>query len=291
MKWIGRRQSGNVDDRRGSGGGGGGFNIPGGLFSKGGIAVVIIIVVISMITGQNPLSLLQQVDGGGSTYSTDQSYTPTASEQELADFVRVVLADTEDVWNKQFADYREPTLVMFTDNVQSGCGNASSSVGPFYCPADEKVYIDLSFYNDLRNKFGAPGDFAQAYVIAHEVGHHIQHLMGISDKVHNMRSQQSEAEANEMSVRLELQADFLAGMWAHYADEMNDILDPGDIEEALTAASAIGDDRLQQQMQGQVNPDSFTHGTSAQRMKWFKKGYETGDMKQGDTFSISESEL
>jgi len=291
MKWIGRRQSGNVDDRRGSGGGGGGFNIPGGLFSKGGIAVVIIIVVISMITGQNPLSLLQQVDGGGSTYSTDQSYTPTASEQELADFVRVVLADTEDVWNKQFADYREPTLVMFTDNVQSGCGNASSSVGPFYCPADEKVYIDLSFYNDLRNKFGAPGDFAQAYVIAHEVGHHIQHLMGISDKVHNMRSQQSEAEANEMSVRLELQADFLAGMWAHYADEMNDILDPGDIEEALTAASAIGDDRLQQQMQGQVNPDSFTHGTSAQRMKWFKKGYETGDMKQGDTFSVSESEL
>jgi predicted metalloprotease len=291
MKWIGRRQSGNVDDRRGSGGGGGGFNIPGGLFSKGGIAVVIIIVVISMFTGQNPLSLLQQVDGGGSTYSTDQSYTPTASEQELADFVRVVLADTEDVWNKQFADYREPTLVMFTDNVQSGCGNASSSVGPFYCPADEKVYIDLSFYNDLRNKFGAPGDFAQAYVIAHEVGHHIQHLMGISDKVHNMRSQQSEAEANEMSVRLELQADFLAGMWAHYADEMNDILDPGDIEEALTAASAIGDDRLQQQMQGQVNPDSFTHGTSAQRMKWFKKGYETGDMKQGDTFSVSESEL
>jgi predicted metalloprotease len=291
MKWIGRRQSGNVDDRRGSGGGGGGFNIPGGLFSKGGIAVVIIIVVISMFTGQNPLSLLQQVDGGGSTYSTDQSYTPTASEQELADFVRVVLADTEDVWNKQFADYREPTLVMFTDNVQSGCGNASSSVGPFYCPADEKVYIDLSFYNDLRNKFGAPGDFAQAYVIAHEVGHHIQHLMGISDKVHNMRSQQSEAEANEMSVRLELQADFFAGMWAHYADEMNDILDPGDIEEALTAASAIGDDRLQQQMQGQVNPDSFTHGTSAQRMKWFKKGYETGDMKQGDTFSVSESEL
>lgn len=291
MKWIGRRQSGNVDDRRGSGGGGGGFNIPGGLFSKGGIAVVIIIVVISLITGQNPLSLLQQVDGGGSTYSIDQSYTPTASEQELADFVRVVLADTEDVWNKQFADYREPTLVMFTDNVQSGCGNASSSVGPFYCPADEKVYIDLSFYNDLRNKFGAPGDFAQAYVIAHEVGHHIQHLMGISDKVHNMRSQQSEAEANEMSVRLELQADFLAGMWAHYADEMNDILDPGDIEEALTAASAIGDDRLQQQMQGQVNPDSFTHGTSAQRMKWFKKGYETGDMKQGDTFSVSESEL
>ncbi len=293
MKWIGRRQSGNVDDRRGSfgGGGGGGFNIPGGLFSKGGIVVVIIIVVVSWISGVNPLQLLQQVDGGGSNYSTEQSYTPTASEQELAQFVKVVLAETEDVWNKQFTDYREPTLVMFTNSVQSGCGNASSSTGPFYCPADEKVYIDLSFYSDLKNKFGAPGDFAQAYVIAHEVGHHIQHLMGISDKVHNMRSQQSESEINEMSVRLELQADFLAGMWAHYADQTNNILDPGDIDEALTAASAIGDDRLQQQTQGRVTPDSFTHGTSAQRVKWFKKGYETGDMEQGDTFSISESEL
>jgi predicted metalloprotease len=290
MKWIGRRQSGNVDDRRGSGGGGG-FGIPGGLFTKGGIGVVIVIVVISLITGQNPLALLQQMDGGSSSYATEQSYTPTASEQELAEFVRVVLADTEDVWNKQFTDYREPTLVMFTDYVQSACGNASAATGPFYCPADEKVYIDLSFYSDLKNKFGAPGDFAQAYVIAHEVGHHIQHLMGISDKVHNMRSQQSESEINEMSVRLELQADFLAGMWAHYADEMNDILDPGDIEEALTAASAIGDDRLQQQTQGRITPDSFTHGTSSQRMKWFKKGYETGDMKQGDTFSIRESEL
>lgn len=294
MKWAGRRQSGNVDDRRGQGGGGsgfGGFNIPGGLFSKGGIIVVVIIVVVSWIGGVNPLELLQQSSSGGSTYSTEQSYTPSASEQQLAEFVKVVLADTEDVWNKEFSDYREPTLVMFTDNVQSGCGNASSSVGPFYCPADEKVYIDLSFYSDLKNKFGAPGDFAQAYVIAHEVGHHIQHLMGISDKVHSLRSQQSEAEANAMSVRLELQADFLAGVWAHHADEMSNILDPGDIEEALTAASAIGDDRLQQQMQGQVNPDSFTHGTSAQRVKWFKKGYETGDMKQGDTFSVSEREL
>lgn len=293
MKWAGRRQSTNVDDRRGSSGGGrgfGGFNIPGGLFSKGGLIVVVIIVVVSWIGGVNPLELLQQNSGGGS-YSTEQSYTPSASEQELAEFVRVVLADTEDVWNKEFSDYREPTLVMFTDNVQSGCGNASSSVGPFYCPADEKVYIDLSFYSDLKNKFGAPGDFAQAYVIAHEVGHHIQHLMGISDKVHGMRSGQSEAEANAMSVRLELQADFLAGMWAHHADAMNNILDPGDIEEALTAASAIGDDRLQQQMQGRVTPDSFTHGTSAQRVKWFKRGYETGDLKQGDTFSISEREL
>lgn len=294
MKWAGRRQSGNVDDRRGQGGGGsgfGGFNIPGGLFSKGGIIVVVIIVVVSWIGGVNPLELLQQSSSGGSTYSTEQSYTPSASEQQLAEFVKVVLADTEDVWNKEFSDYREPTLVMFTDNVQSGCGNASSSVGPFYCPADEKVYIDLSFYSDLKNKFGASGDFAQAYVIAHEVGHHIQHTMGILDKVHSMRSQQSETEANAMSVRLELQADFLAGVWAHRANEMSNILEPGDIEEALTAASAIGDDRLQQQMQGQVNPDSFTHGTSAQRVKWFKKGYETGDMKQGDTFSVSDREL
>lgn len=238
------------------------------------------------------MQLLQQVNNsdGGNNYSTEQSYTPTASEEELAQFVRVVLADTEDVWNKEFTDYRVPTLVMFTDYVESACGNASAATGPFYCPADEKVYIDLSFYNDLKSKFGAPGDFARAYVIAHEVGHHIQHLMGISDKVHSMRSQQSEAEINAMSVRLELQADFLAGMWAHYA-EMNNILDPGDIDEALTAASAIGDDRLQKQTRGYVTPDSFTHGTSAQRMKWFKKGYETGDMKQGDTFSISESEL
>lgn len=297
MKWIGRRQSGNVEDRRGSSGGGGGrgfggFGIPGGMFSKGGIIIVVIIVVVSWIGGVNPLQLLQQVNNneGGNNYSTDQSYTPSASEEELAQFVRVVLADTEDVWSKEFTDYRVPTLVMFTDYVESACGNASAATGPFYCPADEKVYIDLSFYNELKNKFGAPGDFAQAYVIAHEVGHHIQHLMGISDKVHSMRSQQSEAEINAMSVRLELQADFLAGMWAHYA-EMNNILDPGDIGEALTAASAIGDDRLQKQTRGYVTPDSFTHGTSAQRMKWFKKGYETGDMKQGDTFSISESEL
>lgn len=296
MKWMGRRQSGNVEDRRGSSGGGGGrgfggFGIPGGMFSKGGLIIVVIIVIVSWIGGVNPLELLQQNTNGGTNYSTDQSYTPSASEEELAQFVRVVLADTEDVWHKEFSDYREPTLVMFTDYVESACGNASAATGPFYCPADEKVYIDLSFYNELKNKFGAPGDFAQAYVIAHEVGHHIQHLMGISDKVHNMRSQQSEAEINAMSVRLELQADFLAGMWAHYADEMNNILDPGDLDEALTAASAIGDDRLQKQARGYVTPDSFTHGTSAQRMKWFKKGYETGDMKQGDTFSISESEL
>jgi predicted metalloprotease len=289
MKWIGRRQSSNVEDQRGSGGGG---RIPGGLLSKGGIATIIIVVIISLITGKNPLSLLQQTGIGTEDYSTSQeSYTPSAEEEELSQFVRVVLADTEDVWGKLMEGYREPTLVLFTEQVQSGCGSASSSTGPFYCPADEKVYIDLSFYTALRDRLGAPGDFAQAYVIAHEVGHHVQHLLGISDKVHSMRSQLSDEENNAMSVRLELQADFLAGVWAHYADQKNNIIEPGDFEEALNAANAIGDDRLQKQSQGHVVPDSFTHGTSEQRMRWFRKGYETGDTKQGDTFSVSEEEL
>jgi predicted metalloprotease len=289
MKWIGRRQSSNVEDQRGSGGGG---RVPGGLLSKGGIATIIIVVIISLITGKNPLSLLQQTGIGTEDYSTSQeSYTPSAEEEELSQFVRVVLADTEDVWGKLMEGYREPTLVLFTEQVQSGCGSASSSTGPFYCPADEKVYIDLSFYTALRDRLGAPGDFAQAYVIAHEVGHHVQHLLGISDKVHSMRSQLSDEENNAMSVRLELHADFLAGVWAHYADQKNNIIEPGDFEEALNAANAIGDDRLQKQSQGHVVPDSFTHGTSEQRMRWFRKGYETGDTKQGDTFSVSEEEL
>lgn len=289
MKWTGRRQSGNVEDQRGGGGGG---RIPGGLLTKGGLATVVIVVIISLITGKNPLTLLEQTGMGGSEYSVEQqSYTPTPEEEELSQFVRVVLADTEDVWNNLMNDYREPTLVLFSGYVESGCGTASSSTGPFYCPADEKVYIDLSFYSDLKNRLGAPGDFAQAYVIAHEVGHHVQHLLGISDKVHSLRSQQSEEEINEMSVKLELQADFFAGVWAHYADKMNNIIEPGDFEEALNAANAIGDDRLQKQSQGYVVPDSFTHGTSEQRMRWFRKGYETGDLKQGDTFALSEEEL
>lgn len=289
MKWTGRRQSGNVEDQRGGGGGG---RIPGRLLTKGGLATVVIVVIISLITGKNPLTLLEQTGMGGSEYSVEQqSYTPTPEEEELSQFVRVVLADTEDVWNNLMNDYREPTLVLFSGYVESGCGTASSSTGPFYCPADEKVYIDLSFYSDLKNRLGAPGDFAQAYVIAHEVGHHVQHLLGISDKVHSLRSQQSEEEINEMSVKLELQADFLAGVWAHYADKMNNIIEPGDFEEALNAANAIGDDRLQKQSQGYVVPDSFTHGTSEQRMRWFRKGYETGDLKQGDTFALSEEEL
>lgn len=289
MKWAGRRQSGNVEDQRGSGGGG---RIPGGLLTKGGLTTVVIILIISLITGKNPLTLLEQTGMAGNEYSVEQQpYTPTREEEELSQFVRVVLADTEDVWNNLMNDYREPTLVLFSGYVESGCGSASSSTGPFYCPADEKVYIDLSFYSDLKNRLGAPGDFAQAYVIAHEVGHHVQHLLGISDKVHSLRSQQSEEEINEMSVKLELQADFLAGVWAHYADQMNNIIEPGDFEEALNAANAIGDDRLQKQSQGYVVPDSFTHGTSEQRMRWFRRGYETGDLKQGDTFSLREEEL
>lgn len=288
MKWIGRRQSGNVEDRRGSAGGG----FPGGMLTKGGLGTVIIIIIISLITGKNPLTLLEQTGLGGNESSVEQQdYTPTPEEEEMSQFVRVVLAETEDVWNSQMENYREPTLVLFTEQVESGCGFASAATGPFYCPADEKVYIDLSFYNELKNRLGAPGDFAQAYVIAHEVGHHVQHLLGISDKVHNMRGQLSEEENNAMSVRLELQADFLAGVWAHYADQKNQIIEPGDFEEALNAANAIGDDRLQKQSQGHVVPDSFTHGTSEQRMRWFRKGFETGDTKQGDTFSVSEQKL
>lgn len=291
MKWFGRRQSSNVEDQRGRGGSGGG-RIPGGMFTKGGLATVAIVVVISLIMGENPLTLLRQTGMTGNEYSVDQqTYTPTAEEEELSQFVSVVLADTEDVWNKLMDNYREPTLVLFSGRVESACGSASSATGPFYCSADEKVYIDLSFYIDLKNKLGAPGDFAQAYVIAHEVGHHVQHLLGISDKVHSMRNQLSKEENNALSVKLELQADFLAGVWAHYANETNAIVEPGDFEEALGAANAIGDDRLQKQTQGHVVPDSFTHGTSAQRMRWFRKGYESGDLKQGDTFAVSEREL
>ncbi|MBK8290480.1 MAG: neutral zinc metallopeptidase [Flammeovirgaceae bacterium] len=284
MQWRGRRQSGNVDDQRGSGGGGG-F---GGLPIKGGIGIVIVIVVIGLITGQNPLSLLQQIPmESGPSVSQSTPYQSTPEEQELVDLVGVVLADTEEVWNKLLDDYREPRLTIFNGTVQSGCGNADASTGPFYCSADERVYIDLSFYEDLKSRFNAPGDFAQAYVIAHEVGHHVQYLMGITGKVHEMKGQISEAEYNKLSVKLELQADFLAGVWAHHADDMFNIIEAGDFDEAMNAASAIGDDRLQKQARGYVVPDSFTHGTSAQRQSWFRKGYETGDINQGDTFNAT----
>jgi len=290
MKWLGRRQSGNVEDQRGRGSGGGG-GIPGGLFTKGGLITVAIILVISLITGKNPLALLEQTGLTENNPSVSQPYTPTAEEQELAQFIRVVLADTEDVWNTLMDNYREPTLVLFSNRVESACGLASSATGPFYCPTDEKVYIDLSFYNDLKNRLGAPGDFAQAYVIAHEVGHHVQHILGITDKVHSMRNQISQEEYNALSVRLELQADFLAGVWAHHADKMHNSIEPGDFEEALAAANAIGDDRLQKQGQGYIVPDSFTHGTSEQRMRWFRKGYENGDLSLGDTFNVRDEDL
>jgi uncharacterized protein len=282
MRWTGRRQSSNVEDRRGSGGGGG--MLKGGL----GVGGVIIVVVISLLMKKNPLEVLQQTGMGGGTATTEERAPLTAEEEKMGEFVSVVLADTEDVWHKLMSDYREPTLVLFTDQVASGCGNATSATGPFYCSADEKLYIDLSFYEELRSRFQAPGDFAQAYVIAHEVGHHVQHLMGITDRVHNMRGQLSETEYNKLSVRLELQADFFAGVWAHHAQKMQNILEAGDIEEALGAATAIGDDRLQKQATGHVVPDSFTHGTSAQRVRWFKKGFETGDINQGDTFNTEE---
>jgi len=284
MRWIGRRQSTNVDDQRGSGGGGGG--LPGGLFTKGGLGMIVIVLIISWLTGANPLTLLQQTSPSAGT-STELSVAPSEEENEKAQFVRVVLADTEDVWHQLMTDYRDPTLVMFSGSVESACGSASAASGPFYCSEDEKVYIDLSFYEELQGRLNAPGDFAQAYVIAHEVGHHVQHLLGITDKVHAMQGQLSEEEYNKLSVKLELQADFLAGVWAHHANEMSSILESGDIEEALNAASAIGDDRLQKQFQGSVVPDSFTHGTSEQRVRWFRKGFETGDTKQGDTFSAT----
>jgi predicted metalloprotease len=256
----------------------------GGKIAIGGGAGLII-VVLSLLLGQNPLDYINA--GGGSQAYEQQA--PSPEEDQAAEFVKVVLKDTEDVWNKLFQEqgstYQEPVLVLFSGMDQSACGSASAAMGPFYCPADSKVYIDLSFYNDLQNRFGAPGDFAMAYVVAHEVGHHVQHLLGITDKVHGLRSRLSEEENNRMSVKLELQADFLAGVWAHHAQQLNNILEPGDIEEALTAANAIGDDRLQKQSQGYVVPDAFTHGTSEQRMHWFKKGFETGDMEQGDTFS------
>ena len=287
MRWQGRRQSGNVEDRRGS---------SGKKIAVGGGLGTIVLVVITLLMGGDLGDVLRLVVGndGGSAMTTSPASTrePSAEENAQAQFVSVVLADTEDVWNKLFqkqgAQYQEPTLVLFSEAVQSACGNARAATGPFYCPADQKVYIDLSFQETLSQRLGAGGDFAMAYVVAHEVGHHVQNLMGITDKVHSQRGRLSQAEYNELSVRLELQADFLAGVWANHAQEMNNILEEGDIQEAMQAANAIGDDRLQKQSQGYVVPDAFTHGTSEQRMRWFRKGLETGDISQGDTFSAQD---
>lgn len=274
MRWTGRRESGNLEDRRGGG----------GRFALGG-GIGIIVVIIALLLGRNPQELLNAIPG------QEQSTGTSSPDDEQAKFVDAVLVDTEDVWNALFrqmgSQYKEPNLVLFSGSTSSGCGFAGAATGPFYCPADEKVYIDLSFYDELKNRFDAPGDFAMAYVIAHEIGHHVQNLLGITDKVDRMRGQVSEKEYNKLSVRLELQADFLAGVWAHHDQKMKNILEEGDIEEALQAANAVGDDRLQQQSQGTVVPDAFTHGTSEQRMRWFKKGFETGDIKQGDTFSAA----
>lgn len=241
------------------------------------------------LLGGNPLALLS---GGALQNQNTGGVQAGPVDDQHAAFISTVLADTEDVWHSIFTDnnlnYQPATLVLFRGSTNSGCGFASSATGPFYCPADEKIYIDLAFYDELAGRLGAPGDFAQAYVLAHEVGHHVQHLLGTTDRVHAKRGRVSEGEYNDLSVRLELQADFLAGVWAHHADEAWDILEPGDIEEAMRAASAVGDDHLQMESQGYVVPDSFTHGTSAQRMKWFMKGFETGDLSQGDTFGVPD---
>lgn len=250
----------------------------------GGVGVLVLAAVI-LLLGGNPLGLLSSISTtGGSAIPPD--------DDELAQFVSVVLADTEDVWRHLFREegieYDEPTLVLFDGRVHSACGLAGAATGPFYCPADEQIYIDLTFFDELDERFGAPGDFAQAYVIAHEVGHHVQRLLGTTDRVHGARGRLSEAEYNDLSVRLELQADYFAGVWAHHAQAMAGILEPGDLEEAIRAASAIGDDRLQMQTQGYVVPDSFTHGTSAQRVRWFERGFRSGDFGGGDTFSAAD---
>jgi predicted metalloprotease len=294
MKWKGRRRSSNVDDRRGASSGGG-FGGGGGLgrlliplilklvTSKKGLIILAIGLGVMYFTGTNPLQLL--TGGTSNSVQSSQPYKGTAKENELAAFSATVLADTEDIWNRLLPNYKEPTLVLFTNSVSSACGSASSATGPFYCPADNKLYIDLSFFQEMETRLNAPGDFAQAYVIAHEVGHHIQTLTGISAKVQRMRGKVSKTEYNRYSVMLELQADFLAGVWAHHSQKMNQIMEKGDLQEALNAAFAIGDDRLQKQSTGRVVPDSFTHGTSEQRMRWFTKGFETGDINQGDTFN------
>lgn len=295
MQWLGGRESSNVEDQRGSGGGyggGGGFRIPIG--GRGGIGIVGLLVVgaISLFFGVDPSVILNGGDPGPSSYQADRrSAQPSGQGDEVKRFVSVVLADTEDTWGQVFAaqgrQYEQPRLVLFSDAVGSACGYAQSATGPFYCPADHKVYLDLSFFRELRDRFGAPGDFAQAYVIAHEVGHHLQVLLGIEPKVRSAMSRASKAETNALSVRMELQADCFAGAWGFHARQRG-ILEQGDLEEALNAATAIGDDRLQSRSQGRVVPESFTHGSSAQRVRWFKRGFERGDLNACDTFSAQQ---
>ncbi|MCW8945476.1 MAG: neutral zinc metallopeptidase [Sedimenticola sp.] len=299
MRWRGRKESQNVEDRRsargpslgGLGGRGGGMlNLLPMVFKvlgfKGGLIAVLALGAYGLFSGN-----LGSMLGTGNIQSTgkQQPVKQNAAEKELVSFVSVVLADTETTWQSLFkqmgGQYKEPRLVLFRNAVQSACGTGQAAMGPFYCPGDQKVYIDLSFYDDLKSRFKAPGDFAQAYVIAHEVGHHVQTLLGISKKVQKAKQSVSKIQANQLSVRQELQADCLAGIWAHHADHSRQLLEQGDIDEALTAASAIGDDRLQKQAQGHVTPDSFTHGSSTQRVRWFRTGLKSGDIKHCDTFS------
>ena len=299
MKWRGRERSSNIEDRRGQAGGfggpslgrSGGIRIPTGGGSRGGIGgvigIIVVLGIIWMVTGQNPLDSLT----GGSdttTSSASSQQLPTEGQDELVDFVGVVVKETEDLWTEVFAasgeDYPEPPVVLFSGQTNSGCGVADARTGPFYCPVDSKVYIDLSFYDELHRKFGAPGDFAQAYVLAHEVGHHVQNLTGVLPEFNRRRQSMSQEQANAYSVRVELQADCYAGVWANYAGQQN-LLDSGDIEEALNAAEQIGDDTLQKRMQGYAVPKTFNHGTSAQRQTWFERGYQSGDPNDCDTFS------
>lgn len=286
MKWQGRESSQNVDDRR-----------KGTTAKKVGAGLgigSILIVIIGLLLGQDPAQLLSQFQGSGSEATEAGGVQQAGSaDDELAAFVGVVLKDTEDVWDKVFAEqlnreYAHPQLVLFTDQDRSACGYASSATGPFYCPADQKVYIDLGFYQELKSRFGASGDFAMAYVVAHEVAHHVQNLLGITGQVSQQQARMSEEKANDLSVRLELQADFLAGVWVHHAQKMKNFLEEGDLEEALGAAQAIGDDRIQMRSRGYVVPESFTHGSSEQRMRWLTKGLKTGDMAQGDTFAARQ---
>jgi predicted metalloprotease len=285
MRWQGRRQSDNVIDRRRIGRRG--LAIGGGLGGLGGLAVLILYLLL----GGNPSEITQDLPGSEPASGTQPGEQLSQKDEEMGEFVSVVLADVEDVWRAQFRqmgrEYREPRLVLFTDQAESACGFSSAAVGPFYCPGDENVYLDLAFFEDMQRELDAPGDFALAYVIAHEVGHHVQNLLGIEDRVMSLRGRLGERESNQLMVRMELQADFLAGLWAHYARLETDFLDSADIEEGINAAGAVGDDRIMRQSRGYVVPDAFTHGTSEQRVRWFKKGLNTGDIRQGDTFNAA----
>jgi predicted metalloprotease len=280
VRWAGGRRSDNVEDRRGMGG---------GRIAIGGGVGGLIVLVLALLFGADPRALLRQMQTDTAQEAPSQPGAPAPGVPDQSrEFISVVLAETEDVWREQFQkmgrQYADPKLVLFSDEVESACGVAGAAVGPFYCPEDDQIYLDLSFFEQL-DQLGGPGDFAQAYVVAHEVGHHVQDLLGITDQVQAMQQQMSRREANQLSVRVELQADFFAGVWAHYTERMSGVVEPGDIAEALQAASAIGDDRLQRRSQGHVVPDAFTHGTSEQRVAWFRRGYETGDPSQGDTFA------